>query len=198
MRLIGHPLRRHRRSRGQALAEFSLVLLPFMMIIVALIEFSFLLTVKIGVTDTAQDAVQLAAELGTDQTSDFQVLQLVQKDVSAPMDPSKIVSVEIFKTDIYGKVNSGEDKYVPGAPFYQEPGATAPVPTVPFNQVSTGYLPSARCNTVAATVCGGVNYIGVIVTYQYSWVTPLPNLVGLGSSPPKFVQTSVSRMEPIQ
>jgi Flp pilus assembly protein TadG len=196
MRLIGHPLRRHRRSRGQALAEFSLVLLPFMMIIVALIEFSFLLTVKIGVTDTAQDAVQLASELGTDQTSDFQVLQLVQKDVSAPMDPSKIVSVEIFQTDIYGKANSGEDKYLPGAPVYQEPGNTTN--TVPFKQVSTGYLPSARCNTVAATVCGGVDYIGVIVTYQYSWVTPLPNLVGLGSSPPTFVQTSVSRMEPIQ
>ena len=196
MRLIGHPLRRHRRSRGQALAEFSLVLLPFMMIIVALIEFSFLLTVKIGVTDTAQDAVQLASELGTDQTSDFQVLQLVQKDVSAPMDPSKIVSVEIFQTDIYGKVNSGEDKYLPGAPFYQEPGNTTQ--TVPFHQISAGYLPSARCAAVATTVCGGVDYIGVIVTYQYSWVTPLPNLVGLGSSPPTFVQTSVSRLEPIQ
>ena len=195
MRLIGHPLRRHRRSRGQALAEFSLVLLPFMMIIVALIEFSFLLTVKIGVTDTAQDAVQLASELGTDQTSDFQVLQLVQKDVSAPMDPSKIVSVEIFKTDIYGKVNSGEDKYVPGLPAYQNPGNTSQ--TVPYKQVSTGYLPSARCAAVATTGCGGVDYIGVIVTYQYSWVTPLPNLVGLGSSPPTFVQSSVSRMEPI-
>ena len=195
MRLIGHPLRRHRRSRGQALAEFSLVLLPFMMIVVALIEFSFLLTVKIGVTDTAQDAVQLASELGTDQTSDFQVLQLVQKDVSAPMDPSKIVSVEIFQTDIYGKVHSGEDKYLPGAPFYQAPGNTTQ--PVPFHQISAGYLPSARCAAVTTTVCCGVDYIGVIVTYQYSWVTPLPNLVGLGSSPPTFVQSSVSRMEPI-
>ncbi len=196
MRLIGHPLRSHRRSRGQALVEFSLVLLPFMVIIVALIEFSFLLTTKIGVTDAAQDAVQLASELGTDQSSDFQVLQLIQKDVSTPLNPTQIVSVEIFNSDANGIANTGEDKYVPGAPYYQNPSNTAQ--TVPFKQISTGYLPSARCNTVASSVCGGVDFIGVIITYQYSWVTPLPNLVGLGSSPPTFVQSSVSRMEPIQ
>ena len=122
------------------------MLLPFMVIIVALIEFSFLLTTKIGVTDTAQDAVQLASELGTDQSSDFQVLQLIQKDVSTPLNPSEIVSVEIFKSDANGIANTGEDKYVPGAPYYQNPSDTAQ--TVPFKQIGTGFLPSARCNIV--------------------------------------------------
>ena len=79
----------------------SQVLLPFMIIIVALIEFSFLLTAKIGVTDAAQDAVQLASELGTDQSSDFQVLQLIQKDVSTPLNPAQIDPVDVTKIPGY-------------------------------------------------------------------------------------------------
>jgi len=37
----------------------------------------------------------------------------------------------------------------------------------------------------------------VTITYQYKWITPLPGLVGLGSAP-LIVQTSVSRLEPVQ
>jgi Flp pilus assembly protein TadG len=196
MRLLGYPARRRRRrERGQALAEFSLVILPFMTMVIAIIEFSFLLTVKVGITDTAQDAAQLASEVGTSSDSDFQVLQIVEKDMSAPVDRTKILSVEIFSTDSYGVVNLAEDKYTRGG-SYVDPLDNSK--TVPYSSVSTTYPPASRCNTVAVAVCGGVDYIGVIITYQYTWMTPLPNLVGLGASGPKFVQTSVSRMEPLQ
>jgi Flp pilus assembly protein TadG len=187
--------RNRRRSRGQAMVEFSLVLLPFLTLIVATIEFSFLLTAKIGVTNTAQDAVQLASRLGNSGDADFQVLQLVEMDISAPLSKSKIVSIEIFSTDVYGKINNGEDKYTRGGSYANPLDTTK---TVPYLQVSTGYLPASRCNTVTVSVCGGVDYVGVIVTYKYSWVTPLPNLAGLGSTAPTFVQSSVSRLEPIQ
>ena len=102
---------RNRRSRGQALVEFSLVILPFMTLIVAIAEFSFLLTVKVGISTTSQDAVQLAAELGNGASADFQILSLVERDVSPPMNKAKIVSVVIFSTDPYGKVNNGPVSY---------------------------------------------------------------------------------------
>ena len=186
---------RHRNSRGQALVEFSLVILPFMTLIVAIIEFSFLLTIRVGVTTTTQDAVQLAAELGNGASTDFQVLSLIERDVSAPMNKAKIVSVVFFSTDAYGKVNNGQDKYTRGG-VYRNPSDITQ--TVPYTQDPTlGYPPVNRCNVVAIVICGGVDYLGVTVTYQYNWITPLPGLVGLGSAP-LFVQTSVSRLEPVQ
>jgi TadE-like protein len=197
MRLMGNPRRRRPNARGQALVEFSLVIMIFMTIVVAIMEFSFVLTTKIGVTDSAQDAVQLAAQIGTNDDADFYILQIVEKDMSAPIDRSKIVSVTIFRTDEYGTANYGQDKYNHGGSLPNQ-DATA---TVPYSPAGLGYVPADRCNVVSGAGCthtGGVDYIGVTIQYQYSWVTPLPNLVGLGTSPPLFVQTSVSRMEPIQ
>jgi hypothetical protein len=177
------------------MVEFTMVFMIFMTIVVALMEFSFLLTTKVGVTNTAQDAVQLASRLGNTASSDFQVLQLVEKDISAPMDKAKIVSVEIFKTDSYGTRNLGEDRYTRDGGTYPDPSdPNIPPKTVPYTQSTPTYAPSTRQNVVAT----GVDYIGVIVTYQYTWITPIPNLVGLGSTGMTFVQSSVSRMEPIQ
>lgn len=190
----GRP-RRHPDSRGQALVEFSLVLLPFLTLIVAIMEFSFVLTVKVGISTTTQDAVQLAAELGNGASVDFQVLSLIERDVSPPMNKAKIVSVVIFSTDAYGKVNNGQDKYTRGG-VYKNPSDITQ--TVPYTQdPNLGYPPVNRCNVVATVICGGVGYLGVTITYQYNWITPLPGLVGLGSAP-LFVQTSVSRLEPVQ
>jgi len=187
---------RNRRSRGQALVEFSLVILPFMTLIVAIAEFSFLLTVKVGISTTSQDAVQLAAELGNGASADFQILSLVERDVSPPMNKAKIVSVVIFSTDPYGKVNNGQDTYTRDGGVYKNPSDITQ--TVPYTQnPSLGYAPVNRCNVVATVICGGVDYIGVTVTYRYNWITPLPGMVGLGSAP-LFVQTSVSRLEPVQ
>ena len=174
------------------MVEFTMVFMIFMTIVVSLLEFSFVLTVKIGITNTAQDAVQMASQAGNIASADFQILRLVEKDVSLPMNQSKIVSVEIFKTDSYGVTNLGEDKYTRDGGPYKNPSDTTQI--VPYTQGTHTYLPAIRQNVVSK----GVDYIGVIITYQYSWVTPLPNLVGLGSSGVKFVQSSVSRMEPIQ
>ena len=169
-----------------------MVFMIFITIVVALMEFSFLLTTKIGVTNTAQDAVQLASQLGNTASADFQILQLVEKDISAPMDKAKIVSVEIFKTDSYGTTNLGEDKYKRDGGLYHNPSDI--LQTVPYTQSTHTYDPSIRQNVVAT----GVDYVGVIVTYQYTWITPITNLVSLGSTGMTFVQSSVSRMEPIQ
>jgi Flp pilus assembly protein TadG len=190
---MSSPRRRRRESRGQALVEFTLIIPIFLTIIVGLMEFSFLLTTKIGVTNTAQDAVQLASQLGNTASSDFQILKLVEKGISAPMDKTKIVSVEIFKTDVYGTKNllTLEDRYTRDGGTYPDPSdPNIPPKTVPYTQRTHTYDPSIRQNVVAT----GVDYVGVIVTYRYTWITP----ISLGSTGMTFVQSSVSRMEPIQ
>jgi len=191
MRLVGHP-RRRRRSGGQALVEFTLIIPIFMTLVVAIAEFSFLLVVKIGVTNTAQDAVQYASELGQTTNADFYILQLVEKDMAVPINRQRIQSVVIFKTNLLG-TNLGSDTYTRTGSW------TLNSVTIPYSLSGTkGYAETSRCNIVDTSICGGVQWIGVTITYNYSWITPLPNLVGLGTSPPVFVQTSTSRLEPIQ
>jgi len=167
-----------------------------MTLVVAICEFAFFLTIKVGVTDTAQDAVQYASELGNTPNADFMVLQLVEKDMGAPIDKTKIQSVSIFWTNLSGQ-NLGADTYTRTGTW------TINSVTIPYSlSGSAGYPDTNRCNIVSGVGCAsghtGVDWIGVTITYQYSWVTPLPNLVGLGTSGPTFVQTSTSRLEPIQ
>ena len=172
----------------------------FMIIVLGIIEFSLYLTVKIGVTNSAQDTAQYASQLGNTNEADFLVLQQVEKDVSLPLDKSKILSVQIYWTDSYGVTNKGEDKYTRGGPLWNQ----AHTLSVPYTlQGTKGYPESNRCNIVAG--CSTltpthptVDYIGVTITYQSVWYTPLSNLVALGDSPPIFIQTSVSRLEPNQ
>ena len=180
--------------RGQALVEFALIIPLFLILIVALAEFSFLLTVKVGVSDTAQDAVQLASELGNTANADCTVLQLVEKDMGAPIDKAKIQSVSFFWTDVTG-ANKGANTYVRTGTMTCANGGT-----VPYSSTANGYPIASRCNFVLG--CGpgkpGVDWIGVTITYQYAWITPLPSLIGLQGSPPTFVQTNTSRLEPVQ
>jgi Flp pilus assembly protein TadG len=199
MRLIGDPFKRRPAERGQALVEFSLVIPIFMVIFLAIAEFAFVLTTKTGVTNASQDAVQLAAELGNSQYADTTILQLVESDISSPLDKNKIYSVEIVWTDSYGTVNNAEDMYRrTGSNSFPDGSATGV--TLPYTPGTATYPATSRCNHIAG--CGPgkplVDYIAVIITYKYTWITPLPNFVGFGSSPPTFVQTSISRLEPIQ
>ena len=70
--------------------------------------------------------------------------------------------------------------------------------TVPYKASSTSYPVTTRCNVLAG--CGGgrtLDTIGVKITYQHTWVTPLANLVSLGGSGATIVQANAMRMEPV-
>jgi Flp pilus assembly protein TadG len=199
MRLFGRPGKQRRRDRGQALVEFSLIIPIFMTLIVAIAEFSFILTIKIGVTDAAQDAVLIAAQMGNSPDADYAILSQIEKDMTPPANKTKIQTVEIFWTNEYGNANLGEMLYRRTG-VLQNQAKTA---SVPYTADAGGAYPSSvRCNTLYGIGCasghGTVDWIGVKITYQYSWVTPLPGLIGLSGAAPTFVQSSVCRIEPIQ
>jgi hypothetical protein len=154
-----------------------------------------LLTVKTGVTYASQDATQLAAELGNSPDADVYILQQIEKDIQAPVDDTKIQSVTVFWTDLNGS-NKGANTFVRSGTM-SNAGATV---TVPYHQTANGYPVASRCNVVLGCGSGkpGVDWIGVTITYSYQWITPLPGMIGLSGSPPTFVETNTSRLEPIQ
>jgi len=185
---------RSRRSRGQALVEFALAIPIFLTLVVAIVEFAFLLTVKTGVTYASEDATQTAAELGNTPDADCMILQQVERDIQAPVDKVRIQTVSIFWTDLNG-ANKGADTWARSGSYKCKSGAV-----IPYTQNSFGYADSTRCNVVLGCGSGkpGVDWIGVTITYSYQWITPLPGMIGLGGSPPTFVETNTSRLEPIQ
>lgn len=188
--------RKRRNSRGQALAEFSLVIPIFLMVVLAIAEFSFLLTVKTGIAFASQDATQLAAELGNTPDADVLILQLIDKDLQTPIDGTRVQSVVIFYTDSTGTVGVSDTWNKSGT--YHSNALNV---TIPWGQGAQNYPWSDRCNILSGAGCSPhstLDWIGVTINYQYSWVTPLPSFVGLGGSPPLFSEKHISRMEPVQ
>jgi Flp pilus assembly protein TadG len=197
MRRNTHYSGHRRRHRGQGLVEFALVIPIFITLIVAIAEFGYMLTIKNAITMASQDATQLAAQLGNSTDADVYVLRQIETDLQAPVDKSKITGVSIFWTDLNG-VNHGANTYVRTGAMSNTDGSV----TVPYTRTSNGYPVANRCNVISAQGCAsghtGVDWIGVTITYQYAWITPLPSLIGLGGSPPTFTETMTSRLEPIQ
>jgi hypothetical protein len=184
-----------RGQRGQALVEFALIIMVFMTVIVAICEFAFLLTVKTGIAFASQDATQLAAELGSQPDADCYILKLIDKDLLAPVNKANIQSVKIFYTNSSGAVGVS-DNWSKGGTYHCD-NLNIDIPWVAGAQ---NYPPEDRCNILSAVGCDphtSLDWIGVTITYRYSWITPLPSLAGLSSSPPIFTETHISRVEPV-
>ena len=189
-----------RRSQGQALVEFSLVVTIFITMTMGFIEFAFVFNALLSIGHATRDAALIAAEAGDDTGADCAILAQVEKDVSAPADPARITQVVIYRSDQNGAVIGGEQN------VYLRTGTTTcqmsdgSSVTVPYSISGTaGYLPVDRCNVQVG--CPDSTHpletIGVKVVYQHAWVTPLANLVSLGGTGATLTQSNAMRMEPV-
>jgi len=191
-----------RRRRGQALVEFALVIPIFLTLVVAIAEFAFMFSSLLSISFASRDGVQIAAEMGDSPGADYVILQRIEQDVSAPVDRSKIVQVDIFWSDTAGAIKSGQvNTWVrSGSSTFTMPSGT--IITVPYSQSSNSYPLSARCNVVLATGCASghttIDTIGVKITYQYSWITPLPGLIGQSGTGMQMIQSNMMRLEPVK
>ena len=198
-RTTGRRTRRH--GAGQAMVEFALVILPFIVLVVAIAEFSFMFSSYLSISFASRDGVQVAAEMGNDDSADFVILQRIEQDVSAPLDKTKITKVDIFWSDGAGNVKLGAINTWTrgGSSSYTLPSGT--ILTVPYQRTSNTYPPANRCNVIAATGCATnhteIDTIGVKITYQYAWITPLPALIGGSGSGMQMSQTNMMRLEPV-
>jgi Flp pilus assembly protein TadG len=193
---------RRGRRRGQSLVEFALVIPIFITLIVAICEFAFLFTTYLSASFTSRDAVQVAAEMGDSPCADEVVLSRIERDLTGPANSNAIQSVDIFWSDGTGNVKGGAVNHWVRT---GESSCTLPstdVVTVPYTLASGSYPLTSRCNVVLGVGCPSghtsIDTIGVTITYQYGWVTPLPNLIGLSGTGMTIVQTNVMRMEPVK
>lgn len=195
--------RRRRRESGQTLVEFALVFPIFLFLLLAIIEFAFVFSAVLGISYASRNAALIAAEAGNATPADCIILDAVDRSVSAPADRNRITKVDIYWADTNGAtIGSNVNTFTRGGSY----ACTLPdltTMTVPYTRTANGYPPSDRCNVLAGAAGGCVaghtslDTIGVKITYQHTWVTPLAGLGGPGGSGLSVTQSNAMRMEPI-
>ncbi len=203
-RTHGRIVRRGRaarnRTRGQALVEFALVFPIFIVLICAVIEFAFVFSAMLGISYATRNAALLAAEAGDKPDADCQILRSVEDSVGAPANKNQVTSVVIYRADQNGVAIAGENDTYSRTGSTTCTSASGATVTVPYTVTNSTYPPANRCNVLAGCVDlgrSGLDTIGVQVTYDHLWVTPLRTL-GAGSGPGfTLTQSNSMRMEPI-
>jgi Flp pilus assembly protein TadG len=205
--------RRTDRGGGQTLVEFALILPLFMVLLMGIIEFAFMFNATLAVNFTSRDASLIAAEAGSQSTSDCAILAKVEQDVAAPLADNNIQSVTIYKADRFGNKYTGSQAasnvYTRGTGTMTCTGFTPnPMPySLGTNTYPMGEAPTngGRCDILAGCPATmpviPMDSIGVTIVYRYYFKTPLRNLVsflpGASVGYIDFSWSNVMRMEPI-
>jgi Flp pilus assembly protein TadG len=184
-----------RSEKGQAIIEFALILPALLLVVIGLIEFSFVLNSRNTVLFASRDGSMLAAEGGSIDGTDCVVLRRIESDVVSPATSLRVQTIQIYWSDRNGdQIGSNQNVYTRGGTTsctYAD-GTTI---TVPYTLTTAGYVEGARCDVLAG--CGGshttVDTIGVRVTYQHFWLTSFARLTGSGVT---FTEASITRAEP--
>lgn len=186
--------------RGQSLVEFALIFPLFITMLMGIIEFAFVFNALLSVNYAARDAALAAAEAGNTTGADCVILSSVEDAVGSPTADDRILQVEIYKADadgdmigsptVFTRTDTTTCTFVDGTTTSQ-----------PYERVSNGYAEADRCNILAgcddSITTDSVDNIGVRITYEHSWVTPLQNYIGGGGGGLVFDRSSVMRMEPV-
>jgi Flp pilus assembly protein TadG len=191
--------RRPTEERGQTLVEFALVFPIFFVLLMGMIEFGLVFNALLSINFASRDGSLIAAEAGNAVGSDCVILDKVERSVGAPASTTRINEVRIYKADKNGnQVGSAVN-------VWQRTGTTtctlpdSTTLTVPYRLTgSAGYPETSRCNVQGGCGgSGGVDTIGVKITYSYTPFTPLGSFIGLGSTSYTLVESNAMRMEPV-
>jgi hypothetical protein len=180
------------------MVEFMLVLPMFLLTIVAFIEFAFAFSTTNALNYAARNVALVVAEGGNRTGTDCSALIVLERDFGDTSNRSGIASVEVYFSDQNGNVIGGEVNRYDRAGTLTCTDLDRAAQTLPYTAAATAYSEPTRCSVLAG--CGGthprLDTVGVRITYQYSWKTPLSGLLGfLGS--PTFTATQQMRMEPV-
>jgi Flp pilus assembly protein TadG len=191
---------------GATLVEFSLIFPIFMIMFMAVIEFSLAFNATLGINRASQDAALVASEAGNTPGGDCLILQTVEDEIGVPNRKSSIVTVQIQRTGPGGTNIYASQVYTRGGTLNctMNDGTTM---TAPYTATSTGYPSAQRCNIVAGCptltpVRTTVDNIAVQIRYTYTYQTPIGSLSNMLWHDPMgaswtFQKRNVFRMEPI-
>jgi hypothetical protein len=195
-------MRRFRRSStstpGQAAVEFGLVLPLFLLVLIAFIEFAFAFSTMNALNYVTRNVALVVAEGGNRIGTDCTALASLERDLGDTSDRSGVVAVEVYFSDENGNMLGSQLNRYDRSGSMTCSDLDGVSRTLPYTAGSSTYLEAGRCNVLAG--CGGthtkLDTVGVRITYNYTWKTPLSALLGfLGL--PTFVATQQMQMEPV-
>jgi hypothetical protein len=202
IRSLRRTVTRRPHSRGQALVEFAFVFPLFMILLVAVIEYGFLMNANLASSFATRDASLVAAEAGNATGSDCAILKKIEDDINGPSDPKNIANVQIYWADpVTGAEKVGSvNTYVRSTSQTKSCLLGGVSFTLPYiDLVSPQYPEGSRCNVING--CPGhplgLDTIGVQITYNYQWHTPLKGLLGFAGSGWTVVKSNAMEMEPV-
>jgi hypothetical protein len=166
--------RRALRQRGQAVAEFTLLLPIILTMTLAMAEFGVAFGTNMTLVEATREAARVGAVLGNGGNSygcgsggaasvDPQIIAAVQRVVESPgsgVTVSKIVKIHIFESDGSGG-ETAFNEWTPGA------GPTICGVALHFVQGAVGWTAASRTSTLPS------DSLGVSITYTYTLFTPL-------------------------
>lgn len=204
IRLLARTICRRPASRGQALVEFAFVFPLFILLLVAMIEYGFLMNATLAASYATRDASLIGAEAGTAAGADCAILKKIEDDINGPSDPANITTVKIYQANpVTGAINGS---YVDTYTRTTSPTLACTVGGVSFNldygsSPTLGYPYNDRCNVLNGAGCllgqTGLDTIGVEITYNYQWHTPLKSLLGFSGPGWTIVKANAMEMEPV-
>ena len=189
--------RRREGSEGQSLVEFALVFPIFLILLFGVIEFAFTMNAYLSIDFATRNAALTAAEAGSAGSADCSILRTVEASVTAPASTSRITEVRVFKADANGNALGPVDVYDRTGAM-SCPLADGTPATLPYSEVTNGYPASGRCDELSGcNVQTSVDTVGIQVTYEYGWTTPLHSLLPTSGPGYTMVKSNVMRMEPV-
>ncbi len=203
---VMHHLRWPRRpatspaESGQALVEFALIFPIFMLLVIGMIEFAVAFGVQLNINYASRDAALLAAEAGNGQGADCVILANIESTVSSPSNKTAISQVRVYWSDGNGVEKPGRVNVYTRSSSTSCTLQDGTVLTVPYSISGIpGYPETDRCAVLAGCPGGhpSVDQIGVTITYQHRWMTPLPSIVTLPVGGVTVTRSNAMRMEPI-
>jgi hypothetical protein len=207
-RAVGRARRASLRGSedGVTLVEFSLIFPIFMVLFMAIIEFSLAFNANLGINRASQDAGLVAAVAGNAPGADCWILDTVEQEISAPNRKANIGEVQIQRTGPGGANVYAFNRYSHGGSLTCTLGDATRI-TVPYTVIAIGYPESQRCNLssgcpLLTPARNQVDNIAVQISYTYTYQTPIGSLSKLLWNDPMartwtFQKRNVFRMEPI-
>jgi hypothetical protein len=187
---------RNRRSaeprhgeRGQSLVELAIAIPVVLILLLGMLEFGFAfshhMTLEYATREGARTGAALAA--GTDEVvctgvsnTDAYTIAAVQRVLTGTggqIPIGQVQEIRIYKASSTGADTGIYNRWVPGA----GPLVDGVALLFTRDNGAQSWDPCSRHDSPGAW--GGTDSIGVSLVYDYQYVTPLGNLMGLGGSP---------------
>lgn len=190
--------------RGQSMVEYAISVPVFLLVLLGMLEFGFAFSHHLTMEYSTREGVRTGSGLaaGTaqvkcdglnDDNVDNQVISAVQRVLTgagSQLDISEIGQIHIYRAnDVGGEIPGDVNVWVLGA------GPSVGGVPLRFKQISKAWDACDRKNTPNPTY---PDSIGVSISYDYNFVTPLGGLLGItGSAHLHMTDRTVMALNPV-